>query len=137
MSGADSGQGTLVPTFGASRLQTELEELGYAVTTVEEGGDRFVVINEYVVPAGRFVDRVIDLGLPAPPDFPKTVGAAIHVRATPQLLEYENLPNVRNIVASALGSEWRYWSHRIPWAGERDGAAARLLAHVATIFARA
>ncbi|HYW30164.1 MAG TPA: E2/UBC family protein [Gemmatimonas sp.] len=137
MSSSSERSGTVAPAFGAAHLHAELEELGYAVTMVEAAQQSFVVITAYVVPAGQFADRVIDLGLPAPPDFPNTVGAAIHVRATPQLHARGHVKDVRNVIDSPLGPEWCYWSHRIPWAGERAGAAARLLAHVASIFERA
>lgn len=123
--------------YGPARLLKELQELGYDAQLVRAGGLDFVVIAGYEVPHGRFAGRVIDLGLPAPPDFPRSVGSSIHVRATPQLLEYQNVPNVRNIKDSALGAEWRYWSHNFNWAGERERSAARLMYQVNTIFARA
>ena len=77
------------------------------------------------------------MALPAPPDYPRSAGASIHVRADPQLLEYENVPNVRNIIQSPLGPGWRYWSHNFIWAGERERSAARLLAQINAIFERA
>ena len=85
---------------------------------------------------GRFAGRVIELGLPAPPDYPRSVGASIHVRAEPQFLEYGKVHKVRNIIKSPLGPEWRYWSHNFNWTGERERSAARLLAQVNSIFDR-
>lgn len=125
-------------TYGPDRLVAELQQLGYGATLVlGQGGAPFAVIPEYEVPMGRFAGRLIGLGLPATPNFPQSVGASIHIRAEPQLLEYENVPNVRNIIASALGPEWRYWSHQFNWTGERERSAARLMAQVAAIFDRA
>jgi hypothetical protein len=123
--------------FGPGRLLLELKSMGHDASH-ERGGDLdFVVIRGYEVGFGRFAGRLIDLGLPAPPDFPRSVGASIHVRADPQLLEYENVQNVRNIIQSPLGPAWRYWSHNFNWGGERERSAARLLAQVNTIFERA
>ena len=123
--------------YGPARLLAELQSMGYDVSHVRAGDLDFVIIREYEVQFGRFAGRVIDLGLPAPPDYPRSVGASIHVRAEPQLLEYGNVPNVRNIIQSPLGPEWRYWSHNFNWAGERERSAARLLAQINSIFDRA
>ena len=78
---------------------------------------------------------MIDLGLLATPDYPRTVGSSIHVRAAPQLFDYGSVPGVRNVIESGLGSEWRYWSHNFGWTGERS--TRRLISQVNTIFANA
>jgi hypothetical protein len=130
-------------TYGPSRLIAELKQLGHVVElmTVRPPGTtddmHFGVIRDYEVQLGRFATRVIDLGLPATPDFPRTVGSSIHVRAVPQLLELGNVPNIRNIVPSPLGEDWRYWSHNFVWNGETERSAARLLTQVNSIFDRA
>jgi hypothetical protein len=123
--------------YGAQRLISELEALGYTVTlTPASDGTPFAVLQRFVVPGGRFVDRIIDLGLQATPDFPRTVASAIHVRATPQLFEAcDSQPNIRNITASALGADWRYWSHNFGWTEARN--ARRLISQINRIFANA
>lgn len=122
--------------YGPDRLLRDLAEMGYEAERVTcADGNVYVVIRGFAVPAGRFADRIIDLGLLATPDFPRTVGSSIHVRATPQLLEYGFVQNVRNVIASALGPEWRYWSHNFGWTGERS--TRRLISQVNTIFANA
>lgn len=123
--------------YGPARLLADLQALGYEVTAVTApDGTPFVVIANFVVPGGRFGDRQIDLGLQATPDFPRTVSSAVHVRANPQLFEQrDSLPNVRNITTSALGSDWRYWSHNFGWQEERS--ARRLMSQVNRIFANA
>ncbi|MGH7518852.1 MAG: hypothetical protein ACREOC_15535 [Gemmatimonadales bacterium] len=124
--------------YGPNRLVAELHALGHSrAAQVHAENQTFVVIPEYEVQVGRFQGRIVDLGLPAVPDFPKSVGASIHVRAEPQLLEYEHRPPQRNITKSALGTDWRYWSHNFNWAGERERSAARLMHQVNTIFDRA
>lgn len=130
--------------YGIDRLVAEIAALGHTNASkaqVAQPGStevlNYAVIPDYEVQIGRFAGRVIELALPAPADFPRSVGASIHVRADPQLLEIENVPNVRNIITSPLGSEWRYWSHNFNWSGERDKSTARLFAQINGIFDRA
>jgi hypothetical protein len=130
--------------YGIDRLIAEIAALGYTnvskVRAAQPGSTAvfdYAVILDYEVQMGRFAGRVIALAVPAPADFPRSVGASIHVRADPQLLEIENVPNVRNIIASPLGPEWRYWSHNFNWSGERDKSTARLFAQINSIFDRA
>lgn len=122
--------------YGPTRLLTELQELGYSAEIVRCGDIDFAILRNYKIDLGRFADRTIDLGLPATQDFPRTVGSSMHVRADPQLLEYQNVANVMNITQSPLGTEWRYWSHNFNWAGECHRSAARLLYKVNAIFDR-
>jgi hypothetical protein len=123
--------------YGPPRLIEELRTLGYDVQEVKApNGEKFAVVTSFTVPGGRFADRVIDLGIPATADFPRTAGSAIHVRATPQLYDTgDSMPNVRNIQPSPLGSEWRYWSHNFGWQGERS--ARHLMTQINGIFLHA
>lgn len=123
--------------YGPPRLVADLLALGYPAEEVQApDGTRFAVIREFVVPCGRFAGRVIDISLQATADFPRSVASAIHVRANPQLFEHtDTVPNVRNITTSALGAEWRYWSHNFGWQGEKS--ARRLMSQVNGIFANA
>jgi hypothetical protein len=124
--------------YGPERLVADLKALGHPVETRKNGGEiiRFVVIPKYEVMVGQFAGRVIDLGLQATADFPRSVHAAIHVRADPQLYEIQTIPNVRTVVASELGPDWRYWSHNFGWTGE-ERTARRLMSQINTIFERA
>jgi hypothetical protein len=122
--------------YGPSRLLSELVELGYTADTIRIGDIDFVIVRKYQIELGRFAGRVIDLGLPATPDFPRTVGSSIQIRANPQLLEYQSIPNVMNIIQSPLGNDWRYWSHNFNWSGECNRSTARLLYKINAIFDR-
>lgn len=124
-------------TYGPERLIAELQALGHEVELVAaNGGTQFAVIPGFAVPCGRFDGRTINLGIQATPDFPRTVASAIHVRATPQLFDYgDTRPGVRNITKSALGPDWRYWSHNFGWRGEKS--ARRLMSQINTVFANA
>ena len=123
--------------FGPPRLCADLGELGLTVEEVTAAdGSPFVVLPKFEVSSGRFIGRVIALGLQATPDFPRTAPSAIHVRATPQLYDYgDTVPGKRNITRSALGPDWRYWSHNFGWNGEKT--ARRLISQINTIFAHA
>lgn len=120
--------------YGPHRLLSDLTALGYSANLVQPPtGEYFVVLNNYVVEFGRFARRVIQLGVQATPDFPKTVSAAIHVKSSPHLLDLiDTVPNVRNIQPSALGPEWRYWSRNFGWSEEKS--ARRLMSQIAKIF---
>jgi len=120
--------------YGAERLLFDLKELGYdAELIVGHDGNKFGVIRKYEVEIGRFMGRVIDLGIMATQDYPRSVAAAIHVKAEPQLFEKEDtIPNVRNIIDSGLGADWRYWSKNFNWEVERT--TRRLLSQINTIF---
>jgi len=126
-------------TYGPDRLVAELEGLGYAVEKrVLNGGVIFVIIRGYEIEVGRFTGRIVDLGLQATLDFPRSVHSAIHVRAQPQLLEKgDTVPNVRNIIDSPLGPDWRYWSNNFGWSGNDERSARRLMSQINTIFERA
>jgi hypothetical protein len=123
--------------YGPDRLLEDLRTLGYpAEEALAQDGTRFAIICGFVVPCGRFADRIIDLGTQPTADFPRSVSAAIHVRAAPQLFECaDSVPNVRNITASTLGAEWRYWSHNFGWQDEKS--ARRLMSQINGIFANA
>ncbi len=129
---------TGIVIFGPDRLIAELSALGYVVERVAVGAEVFAVIRDYEVLVGIFAGRVIDLGLQCTADFPRSVHSAIHVRAEPQLLEKsDTIPNVRNIIDSPLGSDWRYWSNNFGWSGNDERSARRLMSQINTIFERA
>lgn len=124
--------------YGPERLIADLQNLGYKQVKLVTGtdGSRYAMIPSYEIQLGRFVGRVIDLAIPATPNFPQSVGASIHVRTDPQLLDYkDSAPNVRNIITSALGNEWRYWSYNFNWTAERT--ARRLMSQINRIFENA
>jgi hypothetical protein len=123
----------MTSVYGPERLCADLRALGYDVELVLVGGHAFAVIRNYEVTLGKFVGRTIELGLQATPDFPNTVAAAIHVRSVPHLYDLGDcVANVRNIQASAIGTEWRYWSYNFGWGAEKT--ARRLMSQVNKIF---
>ena len=123
--------------FGPDRLLADLVGIGFtAVRVAAPDGTPFVVIRNFEVPVGRFVGRTIDLGLQATADFPLTVASAIHVRSEPHLLDVsDTVAGRRNIKESALGPEWRYWSHNLGWSDPKT--ARRLISKVNKVFSDA
>lgn len=120
--------------YGAERLLSDLQLLGYdAELITDSNGNKYTVIHGYEIQLGQFAGRVIELGIMATPDYPRSVTSAIHIKANPQLYEKtDTLPNVRNITDSSLGTEWRYWSKNFNWNGERT--TRRLISQINTIF---
>ncbi len=124
-------------SYGPDRLYQDLQTLGFKVEKVTPAaGGTFAVLPDYLVEVGKFAGRIIDLGIPATADFPRSVAAAIHVRGAPQLFDYADcVPNVRNIQPSPLGEDWRYWSKNFNWTSERS--ARRLVSQINSIFLHA
>jgi len=101
--------------FGIERLITDLRELGFteAEQIADPQGTPFAVLKNFEVGAGRFCGKIVELAIPAPPEYGRVVGSAIHLRSNPHLLDKpDTMPNVRNITDSSLGDTWRYWSHQ-------------------------
>lgn len=123
--------------YGPARLHADLTALGFAAGLVTaSNGTPFVVIPDFEVPIGRFAGRGIGLGLQATPDFPLTVASAIHVRSDPHLFDVsDTIKGKRNITNSALGPEWRYWSHNLGWSNPKT--ARRLISKVNKVFSDA
>jgi hypothetical protein len=120
-------------SFGPDRFIEDLQALGLKVEKVEvQPGVIFAVSPEFLIEAGKFEGRVIGLGLQCTADFPRSVHSSIHVKATPQLYETQNIPNVRNIQASPLGPEWRYWSENFNWTSDRN--ARQLISKINRAF---
>jgi len=125
--------------FGADKLIAELTELKYKPEKMKGAdGNTYVVFSEYEIVAGKFIGKIIALGLLEAVDYPNSVHSSIHVKAMPQLYETtDSVPNVRNIQNSGIGSEWRYWSKNFNWAAESRKDARRLMAKINTIFEHA
>ena len=128
---------TPVSYFGPTRLIDELIKLGYEPKLVTAADNQqYVVLENFQVMLGRFVGRVIDLGILATQDYPTSVASAIHVKSNPQLFEKsDSVPNVRNITDSNLGSDWRYWSINFNW--NNGFSARRLVSQINSVFQNA
>jgi len=122
--------------YGPERLIQDLQMLGYEAKLVAvNDNSKFAIILNYEIQLGQFAGRIIELGIPAPANFPISAGSSIHVKASPQLYEKQSIPNVRNVTDSVLGSEWLYWSKNFGWVGERT--ARRLMSQINEVFKNA
>lgn len=121
---------------GPERLKSDLKNLGYDTEIVKgQDGQEYCIINQFEIPIGRFTGTIIDLGILAPPDYPKRVGSCIHVLSDPILLDYnDSAKKVRNIIKSKLGDDWRYWSFNFQWNG--GGNTQKLMRQINGIFKR-
>ncbi len=123
--------------YGPERLISDLTDLGYRVEKVTVKNILYAIVPGYEVEVGRFQGRMIDLGIPSTPDFPRTAAPSIHIRAIPHLLEKsDSIPNVRNIIDSPLGPDWRYWSRNFGWNGS-EKSTRRLMNQIKGVFANA
>ena len=124
---------TPVSYFGPHRFKEELVTLGYQSEIVSASdNNKYAILRDYVIPLGKFTGRIIDLGMLATSDFPISVTSALHVRSKPQLYEKsDTVPNVRNILDSALGIEWRYWSINFNW--DKGYSTRRLMSKINTV----
>lgn len=122
---------------GPERFFEDLTALGLSYhRQATVNGQVFAIFPDYQVPGGRFAGRVIELGLEAVPSYPQAVAPSIHVHATPQLFDYsDSAANVRNIIQSPLGAEWRYWSLNFSWAPGRT--LGDLFGQISAVFRHA
>lgn len=129
---------TSVSSYGPEQLVRELRDLGYESELFRAENNQFyAIIRGYVIELGKFAGKVIDLAIPAMPNFPQAVASSIHVQAKPQLYEKtDSVPNVRNIIDSDLGNDWRYWSRNFNWPHQKK-TTRRLMALIAGVFENA
>ena len=122
-------------TPAIQKFLEDLSAIGFTpeLVTVHQN-QQFAVLRDYTIDLGRFKDKVIDLALPALPDYPRRVGQSIHVKANPQLLEKQHIADVVNIIDSPLGSDWLYWSFRL--AAYSDETARQLMVQINGVFKR-
>jgi len=102
-------------SYGKERMINDLVSLGYRVVEhLPANNQDYVVIRDYEIEFGRFRGKVIDLGLLAPVDYPRTIGSCLQVKSTPHLLlKEDNAPGKINVLDSPLGAAWKYWSFRL------------------------
>lgn len=105
-------------------LETHFRAIGWAVETVV-GQDNlpYIIVHDYVIPAGTFAGRRCDLAIQRTNSIPYQAPAAIHTR--PILIPFGQ----RNTQRSGLGPEWEYWSRIM-----REQTPRGIVTHIATVF---
>lgn len=75
-----------------------------------------VMLNGYTVPLGRCAGDRVDLALAI--DYPYTPPVGLHIHA-----QYSAI-GLNNVLQSALGADWQYWSRRYAdWRSDRSPRA--------------
>jgi E2/UBC family protein E len=96
---------------GIERLCEDLQEMGFTVEKVKDTNRQdYAVIKSFDIPAGTLVNKIVNLAIPALPDYPRSFPASIHVDQ--ELFPRGQVPGKRNIINSSLGAQWHYWSYR-------------------------
>jgi len=100
--------------YGKERLLDDLRKMDFNVEPLADTKTNdYILIRDYNINVGPFIGKMVDLALPVPNDYPRTVGSSLHIRSSPQLLDFQDtIPGKRNIIKSDLGDDWRYWSFR-------------------------
>ncbi|HEX8520903.1 MAG TPA: E2/UBC family protein [Tepidisphaeraceae bacterium] len=119
--------------IGVERLIADLQAVGFTVEgPVESGKRKWAIVKKYLITAGPFRGRVVDLAIPAPPDYPATPPGGIYI--SPQIARLGHL-NVhdRSNETKDLPGEWQYWSRpAAKWDASKGGKC--LQAHWVAIF---
>jgi hypothetical protein len=98
--------------FGKEAFAAGLKELGYSPEDL--GSNRLGF--PYTVPAGRFKDQVVSVGVEVPGDFNATCPTGPHVK--PRVIPINTNGGPENRAAdSPFGPEWQYFSRPF---GERN-----------------
>lgn len=119
--------------FGIDKLVEDLKELNFNISrATDSSGIVYAVITGFQIPAGSFAGRVINLAIPAPTDYPRSVGASIHL--TPHIAKFENIPPFRNVTTSNLGADWQYWSYKFE--ARTANPTLELISQINEIFKR-
>lgn len=125
-------------SVGINLLIQELQNLGYSNVhvAVDSTGLSYAVLPNFKIPAGTFAGREIELAIPAPQDYPRSVGASMHILADPPLAPKGNIivggVTKRNIIDSNLGVQWQYWSYQFK--ARPSSPALELISQIHGIF---
>ena len=109
-------------------MELFLRGLGLTVEgTRDSSGHPYIVVRGFPIPSGRLAGTVCDVALARCQTIPYLVPPAIHTK--PALVPMDMAGPLKT-QASALGSDWQYWSRRF----DRSPTPQALWTHVLTIF---
>jgi hypothetical protein len=122
--------------YGIEKLLHDLQSIGYEghEPLIDIQGVQYGLIKNYEIPSGSFKGRIVDLAIPAPTDYPRVLGASIHIKANPHLVPFGPIPNLRNVIPSNLGPEWQYWSYQFHKRSEQSNHTLELITQINGIF---
>ena len=102
-------------------LEAHFLSLGWKIERHPAGSQTFIVIRNYVIPAGSFAGRSCDVAIERMTTVPPP---AIHT--CPALVPLGTLTTMQ----SPLGPDWQYWSRLV----RVQPTPQKIVAHIATIF---
>jgi hypothetical protein len=112
-------------------LEQHLRGLGFTVEATQDvHGQPYIVVRDVTVPAGALAGTTCDVALARCQTIPYVVPPAIHTR--PALVPMD-MSGPLKTQASALGTDWQYWSRRY----DRPPTPQRVWAHVLTVLGEA
>ncbi len=105
-------------------LEAYFQALGWKIEYFLVGSQSFIVIRDYVLPAGSHAGRICDIAIERTTTIPYVPPPAIHTR--PTLIPMGSF----NTMQSSLGPDWQYWSRVV----RIQPTPQKIVAHFATIF---
>ena len=107
-------------------LEDHFRALGWKLEQRVISPQTFIIIRDYVVPAGSLVGRICDIAIERTSAVPYVAPAAIHTRPALVPMDTGSLRTMQ----SPLGPDWQYWSRLV----RGQPTPQRMVAHIATIF---
>lgn len=120
--------------FGVDRFTKDLASLGYKdIEVIKDVKNlHYIILKNYEIDSGRFINNCIQLGIPVPNDYPRSLMASIHIMSNPILLDIGSSKGKYNVIKSTLGDGWRYWSNRFSADGKEP--TLHIMAQINGIF---
>jgi hypothetical protein len=120
------------PKTGVDAFIEGLIELGYAPALRPNTTDH--VYFDYVVPAGKYLGRIVKLGFVVPVDFPFSIPSGPHVSPSIHPLKPESgthpLHGVHANRFTTDDGDWQYWSRPFSDWKERKKTVATYMSHI-------
>lgn len=94
----------------AAMFEEFLNKKGFKFEQKEVDGKIMFIIPDYKIPFGKYSDKIVQIGIPIPKDFPNSGPYGLHIKKDHGF--EESIPRQN---PSPLGSEWEFWSREIKW----------------------
>jgi hypothetical protein len=107
-------------------LEAHFQALGWKIERRSVGSQTFIIVHDYVIPAGSLSGRSCDIAIERTTTVPYVAPAGIHTR--PALVPMD--VGAFHTHPSPLGPDWQYWSRTVRGQPIPRG----IVAHIATIL---
>ncbi len=105
-------------------LEAHFRAVGWKIEQRVVGPQTFIIIRDYVIPAGSLAGRPCDIAIERTSTVPYVAPPAIHTH--PALVSMGS----HSTMQSSLGPDWQYWSRVV----RGQPTPRSIVAHLATIF---